>query len=230
MPEEILVVEDEQPIRDLITFNLERAGFRVLTAADGVQALNLTRDRRPSLIILDLMLPGMDGVDVCREIRRWSDVPVLMLTARRDEIDRVVGFEVGADDYVTKPFSPRELVSRVKAILRRAAPRAGDGAAATFGPLTINYETFEVTRDGARVDLTLTEFQILRIMSQQPGRVFTRDELLDRVRGQEFAADPRTVDVHVRHLRAKLEPDPSNPRFIETVRGVGYRFRGDPAR
>ncbi|BDG60699.1 response regulator transcription factor [Caldinitratiruptor microaerophilus] len=226
MPDEILVVEDEQPIRDLIAFNLERAGYRVVTTADGVEALSLARERRPALIILDLMLPGMDGIDVCREVRRSSDVPILMLTARRDEIDRVVGFEVGADDYVTKPFSPRELVSRVRAILRRTAPRPVERPSGTFGSLHIDYERFEVTRDGERVDLTLTEFQILRVMSQQPGRVFTRDELLDRVRGQEFAADPRTIDVHIRHLRAKIEPDPSRPTYIETVRGVGYRFRG----
>lgn len=230
MPERILVVDDEESIRHLISYNLKRVGFEVITAGNGEDALTMARAESPDLMILDLMLPGMDGFDVCKELRKESEIPILMLTARSEEIDRVVGFELGADDYVSKPFSPRELVGRVKAILRRT--RKESEAPATnsdtlqFGPLSVNFVTYEVMRDGSRIDLTPTEFQILKVLAQHPGRVFTRDELVDRVMGADFFGDVRTVDVHIRHLRSKLEEDPSDPKLIETVRGAGYKFAG----
>lgn len=231
MPERILVVDDEDAIVQLLSYNLKRAGYEVIAAQNGEEGLELARKESPDLVILDLMLPGMDGFDVCKELRRSSDIPILMLTARGEEIDRVVGFEIGADDYVSKPFSPRELVGRVKAILRRARREpepAADYSAdnLVFGNLTVNFVTYEVTRDGKTVDLTPTEFQILKTLCQHPGRVFSRDELVDRVMGADFFGDVRTVDVHIRHLRSKIEEVPSAPRFIETVRGAGYKFSG----
>jgi DNA-binding response OmpR family regulator len=245
MAERILVVDDEESIVHLIAYNLRRAGYDVLTAANGEDALAVARQASPDLVILDLMLPGMDGFDVLKELRRGAEIPVLLLTARGEEIDRVVGFELGADDYVTKPFSPRELVGRVKAILRRtrrdeptqASPQAPttsptpgpagpDSDALIFGPLSINFVTYEVVREGTQIDLTPTEFQILKVLAQSPNRVFTRDELVDRVMGADFFGDVRTVDVHIRHLRSKIEENPSEPKFIETVRGAGYKFAG----
>jgi len=232
VPERILVVDDEDSIVQLISYNLRRAGYEVVSASDGEQALALARSENFDLMVLDLMLPGMDGFEVCKEIRKTSSLPIVMLTARGEEIDRVVGFEIGADDYVVKPFSPRELVGRVKAILRRSKRETEPAAAGyeqetlVFGPLAINFVTYEVTRDGKRVDLTPTEFQILKLLCQHPGRVFTRDELVDRIMGADFYGDVRTVDVHIRHLRAKIEENPSEPRFIETVRGAGYKFTG----
>lgn len=230
MPERILVVDDEESIVQLIAYNLRRAGYDVISALNGEDGLALARSEQPDLVILDLMLPGMDGFDVCKELRRETELPILMLTARGEEIDRVIGFEIGADDYVVKPFSPRELVGRVKAILRRSAkkPKEADESQDTlvFGALSINFVTYEVARDGRRIDLTPTEYQILKILSQHPGRVFTRDELVDRVMGSDFFGDVRTIDVHIRHLRSKIEENPSEPRFIETVRGAGYKFVG----
>lgn len=228
MPERILVVDDEASILELVAYNLRRAGYEALTAANGEEALHIARSGGLDLLILDLMLPGMDGFDVLKEIRKMSQVPVLMLSARGEEIDRVVGFEIGADDYVTKPFSPRELMGRVKAILRRAK-KIGvpeEDETQVFGPLSINFVTYEVARDGQRVDLTPTEYQILKVLAGHPGRVFTRDELVDRVMGADFFGDVRTVDVHIRHLRAKIEENSSDPRLIETVRGAGYKFTG----
>ncbi len=228
MPERILVVDDEASILELVAYNLRRAGYEVLTADNGEEALRIASSGGLDLVILDVMLPGMDGFDVLREIRKNSELPILMLTARGEEIDRVVGFEVGADDYVSKPFSPRELMGRIKAILRRAKKPTGtdDGDSHLFGPLSINYVTYEVARDGERIDLTPTEFQILKVLAQHPGRVFTRDELVDRVMGPDFFGDVRTVDVHIRHLRSKIEEVPSDPKLIETVRGAGYKFTG----
>ncbi len=230
MPDRILVVDDEEPIQQLIAYNLRRHGYEVMIAGNGEDALSMARKEMPDLVILDVMLPGMDGFEVCKELRRESaDLPILLLTARGEEIDRVVGFEIGADDYVVKPFSPRELVGRVKAILRRAkrsAESAAEEEALVFGSLSINFVTYEVERDGRRIDLTPTEFQLLKVMAQHPGRVFTRDELVDRVMGPDFYGDVRTIDVHIRHLRAKIEENPSSPRFIETVRGAGYKFAG----
>lgn len=230
MPERILVVDDEDAIVQLVAYNLRRSGYDVLTAGDGEEALRIFRAERPDMVVLDVMLPGADGFEVCKEMRKESDLPILMLTARSEEIDRVVGFEIGADDYVAKPFSPRELVGRVKAILRRSKKESdtpeGDSDSRVFGSLSVNFITYEVLRGGERVDLTPTEFQILKVLAQNPNRVFSRDELVDRVMGQDFFGDVRTIDVHIRHLRAKIEENPSEPRLIETVRGAGYKFAG----
>lgn len=228
MPEHILVVDDEDAIAELVAYNLRRAGYEVQTASDGDEALRLARATSFDLVVLDLMLPGMDGFDVCKELRKTSNVPILMLTAREDEIDRVIGFEIGADDYVTKPFSPRELVGRVKAILRRVRRDVEEEQGDDFvlGSLTVNFVTYEVAANGERVDLTPTEYQILKTLAQHPGRVFTRHELLDRVMGPDFFGDVRTVDVHIRHLRSKIETNPSEPKLIETVRGAGYKLAG----
>lgn len=230
MPERILVVDDEDAIVQLVSYNLRRSGYDVVTAGDGEEALRIFRAERPDLVVLDVMLPGADGFEVCKEMRKESDLPILMLTARGEEIDRVVGFEIGADDYVSKPFSPRELVGRVKAILRRSRKESdaaeSDNDSRVFGNLSINFITYEVLRGGVRVDLTPTEFQILKVLSQNPHRVFTRDELVDRVMGQDFFGDVRTIDVHIRHLRSKIEENPSVPKLIETVRGAGYKFAG----
>jgi len=230
VPERILVVDDEESIVQLVAYNLRRAGYEVITAGNGEDALHLFRTESPDLVVLDVMLPGADGFEVCKELRRESDKPILMLTARSEEIDRVIGFEIGADDYVAKPFSPRELVGRVKAILRRSRkdpePAEPESEALLFGPLSINFATYEVTCSGRRVDLTPTEFQILKVLAQNPSRVFSRDELVDRVMGQDFFGDVRTIDVHIRHLRSKIEENPSEPKFIETVRGAGYKFAG----
>jgi len=228
VPERILVVDDEPSILELVAYNLRRSGYEVITADNGEDGLRIAREGNIDLLILDVMLPGIDGFEVLRAVRRTSDVPVLMLTARGEETDRVVGFEIGADDYVTKPFSPRELTGRVRAILRRfrrpAEPQ--DQETLRFGSLAINLASYEVTRAGKKVDLTPTEFQLLKVLAQNPGRVFSRDQLVDRVMGPDFYGDVRTVDVHIRHLRAKIEENPSEPRLIETVRGVGYRFGG----
>jgi len=228
MPERILVVDDEPSIVELVSYNLRRAGFEVVTAGEGEEALRLAKGGGFDLLILDVMLPGIDGFEVLKELRKTSSVPVLMLTARGEEIDRVVGFEIGADDYVTKPFSPRELIGRVKAILRRAqnTPEPEPEQELHFGGLSINLVTYEVARDGRLIDLTPTEFQLLKVLCQNPGRVFSRNELVDRVMGADFFGDVRTIDVHIRHLRTKIEETPSEPKLIETVRGVGYRFAG----
>jgi two-component system alkaline phosphatase synthesis response regulator PhoP len=226
----VLVVDDERPIVELVEQYLAREGYAVLTAADGPTALALARAAAPDLIVLDLMLPGLDGIEVCRRLRTFSDAYVIMLTARAEEVDKLVGLAVGADDYVTKPFSPRELVARVKAMLRR--PRAGAGPAAApappprrFGELVIDEARHEVTRRGQPVPLTAREFALLLALASYPGRVFTRAQLLERVWGNEYYGD-HVVDVHVGNLRKKLEDDPARPRYVETVRGVGYRFGG----
>jgi two-component system alkaline phosphatase synthesis response regulator PhoP len=223
----ILIVDDEKNLTELVQGYLEREGFAVIVAFDGTSALDLARQHHPDLVVLDLMLPGMDGVEVCRSLRTFSDAYVLMLTAKAEEIDKIVGLSVGADDYVTKPFSPRELVARVKALLRR--PRAGQAMppeaapVRQFGDLTIDEERHEVTRQGSVVPLTTREFQLLAAMATHPGRVFTRAQLLERIWGDDYY-DDHVVDVHVGNLRKKLEDDPSRPRYVETVRGVGYRF------
>lgn len=226
MAQRILVVDDEAAILELVEYNLAREGFEVLTEADGKAAVERARAEKPDLIILDVMLPGMSGMDVCRELRKSTDVPIILLTARKDEVDRVLGLELGADDYVTKPFSPRELVARVKAILRRSQRGGGEGEGiAAHHGLVVDEERREVTLDGRPLELTFTEFELLATLAKNPGRAFSRDELLSRIWGEDFYGDARTVDVHIRHLREKLEEDPAAPRFIETVRGVGYRFR-----
>lgn len=270
----ILIVDDEPAIRELVRFNLERAGLTVVTAADGEEALATFHTERPDLVLLDLMLPRLDGFTVCRRIREESAAPIIMLTARSAEQDRVDGLELGADDYLTKPFSPRELVARVKAVLRRsealvpnaalpaAAPGGGPGAAAgartdhradsgsdagpeartgpgasaatdagpnpnvlRHGPLLLDQERHEAYVNGAPVYLTPKEFALLALFMTHPGRVYPRETLLDRVWGYEFAGDTRTVDVHIRRLRQKVEADPGNPLLLETVHGLGYRLR-----
>jgi DNA-binding response OmpR family regulator len=230
----ILVVDDEPPILDLISSYLRAESFKVYTALDGSSALTQARATRPDLVVLDVMLPGMDGLEVCRRLQQEFDVYVLMLTARSEEIDKIVGLSVGADDYLTKPFSPRELVVRVKAILRRsrtANPRGRETAALErpallFEELQIDPERREVQRDGVQFDLTPREFDLLYALAEQPGRVFNRDQLLERVWGHDFAGIDRVVDVHIGLLRRKLEADPANPAIIQTVRGVGYKFVG----
>jgi DNA-binding response OmpR family regulator len=226
--ETILVVDDEPKIVKTIQAYLENAGFRVAKAADGQAALTVFRHARPALVILDLGLPSLDGLDVARAMRRESNVPLIMLTARVDETDKLIGLELGADDYVTKPFSPRELVARVRAVLRRVG---GEQEKAPLpivsGGVTIDLERRQVTVDGQIADLTPTEFDLLTVLARTPGRVFTRLELLDRVQGYAFEGYERTVDAHIKNLRQKIEPDPKKPRYLLTVYGVGYKF-GEP--
>ena len=224
----VLVVDDETNLVELVAGYLTREGYTVLTATDGPAALALAREHRPDLVVLDLLLPGLDGLEVCRQLRQFSDAYVLMLTAKAEELDTLVGLAVGADDYVTKPFSPRELVARVKALLRR--PRAGTSAAAPpppvhrHGDLAIDEGRHEATRRGAPLALTAREFALLAALAAHPGRVFTRAQLLERVWGDAYY-DDHVVEVHIGNLRRKLEDDPARPRYVETVRGVGYRLR-----
>jgi DNA-binding response OmpR family regulator len=220
----ILVVDDEPPLVELVRGYLGREGFEILTAGDGPSAVQLVRDEAPDLVILDVMLPVFDGLEVCRQIRAFSDAYVLMLTARGEEIDRVVGLTVGADDYLVKPFSPRELVARVKALLRRSRGTGLRQAPLPSG-LTFDGGRHAVSVDESPVSLTTTEFDLLAMLVSDPGVVVSRSRLLDRVWGSEFVADDHLVDVHIGNLRRKLGDDPSAPRFVETVRGVGYRLR-----
>lgn len=224
----ILVVDDEEPIQELLRFNLEKEGYGVLSAYDGPSALKIINEKQLDLVILDVMLPGMDGLEVCHQLRQHSDVcdiPVIMLTAKVEEIDKVLGLELGADDYLTKPFSPRELLARIHARLRRSKPQAHENIMLQ-GDLKMDLTRFQVFMRGEEVELTPKEFELLRVLATHPGRVYSRDELLERVWGYEYAGDTRTVDVHVRHLRQKLERDASNPEYIETLRGIGYRLKG----
>lgn len=225
----VLVVDDEAKLVELLAGYLRREGFDILAAADGPAALELARREQPDLVILDVMLPGIDGVEVCRQLRQFSDAYVLMLTAKSEEIDKVVGLSVGADDYLTKPFSPRELVARIRAMLRRPRGVMGSGPEISppqrFGDLTIDHGRHEVSLRGKVVPLTAREFSLLATMAAHPGLVFTRSQLLERVWGDEYY-DDHVVDVHLSNLRRKLEDDPSCPRYIQTVRGVGYRFEG----
>jgi len=220
----VLVVDDEPIVRDVVVRYLEREGFTTLEAADGNVARQLIQRHSPSLVVLDVMLPGTDGLELCRWIRRESDLPVIMLTARGEEADRIVGLELGADDYVTKPFSPRELAVRVRTVLRRARPATPEQERLAFDGLEIDGPTREVTKDGTSVRLTAKEFDLLKFLASHPRQVFSRDQLMDRVWGYEAALDTGTVTVHVRRLREKIEADPSRPRFLQTVWGVGYRF------
>jgi phosphate regulon transcriptional regulator PhoB len=227
--QKILVVEDEPDIRKLVQYNLAQERFRVLEAEDGEQALKIVQRDRPNLLILDLMLPGLSGIELCRILRDRTDtarLPILMLTAKAGETDRVLGLEMGADDYLTKPFSPRELVARVRAILRRAASAAQTESTPAYdkGGLKIDFTTYEVFVRGKNVKLTLKEFELLRFLVQNPNRVLSRDQLLDRVWGGETFVTPRTVDVHIRRLRKAIEKDDSKPKWILTLRGVGYKF------
>lgn len=221
----ILIAEDDRHIASLVAMYLEREGFSTHIAPDGRQALASVRQSLPCLVILDLMLPVIDGWEVCRELRRVSDVPILMLTARDDEIDRVSGLTLGADDYVVKPFSPRELVARVKAILRRARPQPAPGRELLeHGALVLEEEQYKVTLDGQRLTLTPSEYTLLLALMKRPGRVFTRQELLDYLYPEGDAVIDRVIDVHIGKLRHKIEPNPAEPVYILTVRGVGYQF------
>jgi DNA-binding response OmpR family regulator len=230
-PPRILLVDDEQPIQTLLSFPLQRDGYEVVVAADGREALARYDEQPPDLVVLDLMLPRMDGLEVCKRLRaKGETVPIIMLTAKSEEIDKVLGLELGADDYITKPFSMREFRSRVKAALRRSGMARsddnGDRPVEVRG-LRIDPAKRTVTRDGAPVATTYVEFEILTALASSPGRVFTRDMLLSRVWGDSAFRDPRTIDVHIRHLREKIETDAKVPEFIFTVRGVGYRFRDE---
>lgn len=225
LPRRILVVDDEAPILDLVRGYLEREGFLVETAADGPAGLAAVRANSPDVVVLDVMLPGLDGIEVCRQLRTFSDAYVLMLTARGEEIDRIMGLTVGADDYLVKPFSPRELVARVKALLRR--PRSDSTAAGGTAPAGLDLDEARrtVRVDGHPVELTALEFDVLALLARDPGVVVRRQTALDQLWGTDFSADDHLVDVHVANLRRKLGDDPTHPRFIETVRGVGYRLR-----
>jgi DNA-binding response OmpR family regulator len=221
----VLVVDDAPEIVRIVRDYLEHAGFSVVTAGNGVDALRVARAERPDLIVLDLGLPGRDGLDVTRDLRRDSSVPIVMLTARTDEADKLVGLELGADDYVTKPFSARELVARVRAVLRRASAAASPADRVRAGDLEIDVPRMEVSAAGRAVapGLTASEFALLLMMARQPGRVFTRAQLLDALRGEAFEAYERAIDAHVKNIRRKIEPDPREPRYLLTVFGVGYR-------
>lgn len=253
MDDRLLVVDDEESIVELLKFNLEREGFQVDTALDGFTALQMAETNDYDLIILDLMLPRMDGIQVCQKIRATSSVPILMLTAKDEEVDKIVGLSVGADDYMTKPFSTRELVARVKALLRRRgldleafargtadgetgakhgtgrAGEAGDEKPGRLvaGELVLDEESFEVTVGGVPQDFTRKEFELLKVLMSNRGKVLTREFLLEKVWGYDYTGDTRTVDVHIRRLRQKIEPDDKEPYYIQTVHGVGYKFRGD---
>jgi two-component system alkaline phosphatase synthesis response regulator PhoP len=224
----ILVVDDDRNIVDLVRLYLERDGYRVFVAYDGLEALKLARQMRPDLIVLDLLLPEVDGLDVCRILQTESEVPIIMLTARTTEEDKLIGLELGADDYVTKPFSPRELAARVRAVLRRVGKEASQGPPEMrFTDLVIDRRSHEVRVRGEVVSLTPTEFRLLEVLAEAPGRAFTRLELLDRVFGYDFVGFERTVDVHVKNLRKKIERDPRQPIYVQTVYGVGYKFSED---
>ena len=219
----VLVVDDEPKIVQLARDYLEHAGFGVLTAGDGASALQSARTRQPDLIVLDLGLPGLDGLEVMRSIRASSSTPIVVLTARDTELDKLLGLELGADDYVTKPFSPRELVARVRAVLRRGERAVEPREHIEVGDLALDVPRLRTTVAGRGVDLTATEFQILATMAREPGRVFTRSQLLDAVHGVAFESYERAIDAHIKNIRRKLEPDPARPRIVETVYGVGYR-------
>jgi DNA-binding response OmpR family regulator len=220
----VLIVDDEVQIVDLARDYLEHAGFAVITAADGRAGLSLARTRSPDLLILDLGMPELDGLDVIRAVRRDSNLPIVVLTARDDELDKLLGLELGADDYVTKPFSPRELVARVKAVLRRMEPSDVSSELIRAGEVSLDLPRMRVEVEGRLVELTPTEFELLATLARRPGRIFTRSQLLDAVRGVTIESYERAIDSHIKNLRRKIEPDPRSPRFILTVYGVGYRF------
>ncbi len=225
----ILVVDDDKKIVQLVSLYLKREGYRVLSAYDGQEALEMARGKQPDLIVLDLFLPELDGADVCRLLRTESRVPIIMLTARATDEDKLLGLDIGADDYLTKPFNPRELVARVRAVLRRTWPEEDANPDLNFGQLNISLLRREVVAQGQPVSLTPTEFRLLETLAREPGRAFSRSELLDRAFGFDYDGIERTVDVHIMNLRRKIEPQPSIPRYIMTVPGFGYRFEGNHA-
>lgn len=228
----ILVVDDERVLLKGLRFNLENEGYQVVTGSDGVQAVALARQERPDLILLDVMMPGIDGLQACMEIRAFSDVPVIMLTAKGEDMDKIMGFECGADDYVTKPFNVLELKARIKALLRRAAKRGSDSyrdpeETVCAGHILLDRTSRSVKREGLDVELTAREFDLLELLMSHPGRVYSREKLLDLVWGYEYQGDYRTVDVHIRRLREKVELVPASPEYILTKWGVGYYFRSE---
>lgn len=234
MDRKVLIVDDEKNIVDIIAFNLKKEGYQVITASDGEEGVRKTFEENPDLILLDIMMPKMDGYEACRKIREKKLTPIIMLTARAEEVDKVLGLEMGADDYVTKPFGVRELMARVKANLRKVAAlqeaagmAAAEEEASPYGKLSLNLERYEVKKDGKTIDLTLREFELLKFLAQQKGQVFSRETLLEKVWGYEYFGDVRTVDVTVRRLREKIEDDPGKPAYILTKRGVGYYFDCD---
>jgi two-component system, OmpR family, alkaline phosphatase synthesis response regulator PhoP len=220
----VLIVEDELKITRLVRDYLEQAGFAVLEAADGQAALSVARAARPDMIVLDLGLPALDGLDVTRRLRETSSVPIIMLTARIDETDKIVGLELGADDYLTKPFSPKELVARIRAVLRRAEATMGGGELVRAGAVTIEVPKRRVTVEGEDVALTATEFDLLLALARHPGRIYTRAQLLDAIHGVSFSSYERSIDAHVKNIRKKIETDPRRPQLVLTVYGVGYKF------
>ena len=219
----VLVVDDDVKTVELVKLYLERDGYRVLTAYDGVEALRLAREGHPDLIVLDLMLPGIDGLQVCRTLRQESDVPIIMLTAKTTDQDKLTGLGLGADDYVTKPFSPRELAARVRAVLRRLPGERGPDRI-QHGELTVDFTKYEAFLAGRPLNLTTVEFKLLGVLAREPGRVFSRAQLIEKARGYDFEGFDRTIDVHILNLRRKLEADPSHPRYIKTVYGAGYKL------
>ena len=224
MVERILVVDDEPKIVKLAQDYLEKGGFQVVTAVDGPQALAVARGDKPDLIVLDLNLPGMDGLDVCRQLRRESDVPIIMLTARVDETDRLIGLELGADDYIVKPFSPRELVARVRAVLRRVRGGVHQPGIIRTGNLEIDLQGHRAQLDGQQLRLTPIEFNLLALLAQHPGQTFSRERLIEKLHGYSHDGYDRSIDAHIKNLRRKLEPNPSEPIYILTVYGIGYQF------
>lgn len=222
----ILVVDDEASIVNIISYSLTKEGYEYITANDGEEGLDLFHKEKPDLVLLDIMMPKMDGYAVCKKIRETSDTPIIMLTARADEVDKVLGLEMGADDYVTKPFSNRELMARVKANLRRTVANVSAAKSKTgeFGELNIDFDRYEVTKRGEQINLTLREFELLSFLATQKSQIFTRETLLEKVWGYEYFGDVRAVDVTIRRLREKIEDDPSKPKYIITKRGIGYYF------
>lgn len=224
--QKILIVDDEENIVQLIEYNLKNAGFDTIAAENGQKAIRLVREEKPDLIVLDVMLPLMDGFDVVRELRKDNTIPILMLTARTEEFDRVLALELGADDYLTKPFSTRELVARVKAILRRVSPQVKQEQSNVVmaGPLIIDLDRHQVLLNGKEIIFTVKEYELLKLLINNKGRVFSREKLLELLWDYNYYGDTRTIDVHMRHLREKVEADPANPQYLKTVRGVGYKF------
>ena len=226
--EKILIVDDEEHIVELLRFNVQNAGYKVFTANNGTAALKIANKEIPDLILLDLMLPGIDGLDVCKEVKKNNDTKntaIIMLTAKGEELDKILGLELGADDYITKPFSVRELLARIKAVLRRGPKEElAEKQIYDFGRLKVDFERHEVKIEGQKIEMTLKEFELLETLIRNKGKILQRETLLDKVWGYEYIGETRTVDVHVRYLRKKIEEDDKNPRYIETVRGVGYRF------
>ncbi|MBR0365889.1 MAG: response regulator transcription factor [Clostridia bacterium] len=226
----ILIVEDEKNINEVLAFTFQKEGYKTISAYDGITGVNMCLNEKPSLVLLDINLPGVDGMDACKEIRKTSNVPIIMLTAREDEVDKIVGLELGADDYITKPYSARELSARVKALLRRTEMTADSTSAAedkntiTSGDVVINIARYEVKKNGKTVDVTLREFELLKFLAIAPDQIFSREVLLENVWGYEYLGDVRTVDVTIRRLREKIEDDPSMPRYIMTKRSIGYYF------